>query len=466
MDVGELVVSCVERVIEGIENDLNLIKTLIYDMSIVPEIRDKFTTALLLEYNIKCVEHKYFTEYFTSLKRQVIPGMSVSKLASLHLSIFDEIQVNSFVVEIQGHQIALSEFIDRTLHNHGDRPELIIESVHLFFPYEEVISLLSSVDFVCQFLQIIQTLSIENRKSAIVSLYKLFGGLAESDKFVYLLVAEIMIDFFLRGPAYPTLQDFEFVERCKILLFDSTCVFPVDMATVKRLEKASQTMSLSLKSFDAMFEHEAFNDSPKIDGSLRHVVTQLRRMKWQPSVSMKLYCVLKAVEYLNTVLGTSLNHISGADESFQYFFCCLADVRNQNFPSLIESLGKMCFNFVKDSRIGFLLELLRGSVEFISSLELPVPKRIAFPFKQCATDVEIGLSGFEVYAFKEANEYPSLIKYTGCPSDVAIVYLSEFKNDYSNTGYRIVQTVDFCFFEITDQMMDIMEKEDVIKSHC
>ena len=126
----------------------------------------------------------------------------------------------------------------------------------------------------------------------------------------------------------------------------------------------------------------------------------------------------------------------------------------------------MCFNFVKDSRIGFLLELLRGSVEFISSLELPVPKRIAFPFKQCATDVEIGLSGFEVYAFKEANEYPSLIKYTGCPSDVAIVYLSEFKNDYLNTGYRIVQTVDFCFFEITDQMMDVLEKEDVIKSHC
>ena len=458
MDVCERLLSSVGRLLERVENELLLIKSLVSDISHLQGADDKCLNALLLEYNIKVVEQKYIAMYYQALKTESTPRMSLKSLVSLHLSVLEEIQITSFVCEVQGHQMALSELLDRTLHNHGDIPELIIESVHLFFPFEEVCVYLSDSEFMSQFLGIVQNLSVANRKSSIVSVYRLFGEYAETDKFVYLLVSEILVDIFLETLPSPSLADFEFVERCKIVMFRDNCPLPVDLSGIKcELKERDAVAPFYFKEFSPVFDAEVVEMSPKSTPSMRHIVTQLRRMKWQQSVSMKLYCILKAVEFLNRLLNRTLERLSGADESFQYFVGCLVDVRNQGIPSLVECLHMHCFHFVKDSRMGFLIQLLRSATEFISSFMLPKPERIAFPFKLHVTDDEIGLCGFQVFEFLEVNEYPSLIRYTGQVSDKATVFLSACSDEHLNAGYRIVQTIDFCFFEVTEEMLKKME---------
>jgi hypothetical protein len=456
MNVVALLVSAAEQCIAQIEYELHHIECQLNVDEQFSVLDVTNSSCLLLEYNIAVAKHSFYLSYSSAMKSGLGQSLPLDSAMSLHLSSLEENLVSSFLGEVSGHQIAISELLNRNLHTHGARSDSLLISVHYFFPYSEVLAFFRDRQFLPSFFKLIQRFVPEKRTHLLAELQNTFKP--TGDVMVDLLVAEFVLDLFTLQHR-SSLADFEFLERCRLFMLRDFSNLGLDLRLLSSFP-ARARKRLSLRPY----ERVSIIDSVDLVGSeseivvLRHSVLELRKVSSECSCSMKLYRLLKSREYLTSALSAAGGSSTGADESFYFVVYLVVAARIPDVLSGIELLRSTMFPFMAGTKVEFIVQQIASAAEFIQSRALSPPSRMLLPFKSAEDDRPVTLWGFAVFAFREESEVPVLLHYTGNHEDVVVAFTAKFDETFRPGTLRMVQTTKGCFFHIPDEVLVTMER--------
>lgn len=333
------------------------------------ESDNPMVNQLLLEYDIDFVKHKYMKIYYEKLLQKGLSGNASFKSVIMgHIKALEETSVGSFLSEIEGHQIALSDLLNMSLFKNST-VESLVSAVYDFFPYEIVLPMLMDYNFCSQFFKLIIESQKEKRKIIINRIFGLFKPKYQSQKFVFIIIAEMLFDYF---NCFCTGNDLN--EKYKSVINDNFDKILFDKDEVEMLRNRCFTPNIfHVKPYAKqpnIVEIKLF-DSSKLNNEivgLKYITLEFRKMACQPSVSMKILFILRVSNILKSELLNIKDLLPGADELFKYYVYLICDSRLSNWYELLNYIDNNCFDFVKSSKFGYNIEQLKSCTKFIEDL--------------------------------------------------------------------------------------------------
>lgn len=212
---------------------------------------------------------------------------------------------------------------------------------------------------------------------------------------------------------------------------------------------------------------------------LWHVSLELMRIKYQTSPSFALCVLANALNLLTNAITIDGQHV-GNDEILVFLVYCLALTEPESLPSLAKYAEKFIEPALqRETKFGYLVTQLQGSVCFLQEKIFAVPPYLVFPFSIVPSkhvsvmkpkETNIVFGGFRVYAFSSFDHesedvLPAFLQYTGDDDDVAICtsYIVDESASDSKPPKRfslqmpnleLIPTVNGLFFQLTDDFIE------------
>lgn len=451
--------SVLNRIFE-LECEMNLIDTQLESICMQNIKNSSNRNVLVFTKNIYILLHEIYINYFKSVQKY---GREVGPLkyaVSVHFKAIQDVKngesktkakgnedhdrLNDILDEIKGHQQAIRE---ETGILDDDSAENLFCSTTLFFPYEELVKFMTNTKIIPELFKLIILYNPDNNRDSIKELATIFH---KEDKtltdFKVISMAEIVIGFFSRRRMEKSITDqelanFTFSEKNRLLLKNGVTSFDIKPEVVRIISSENK----GDESFDGPLQKscQAINDDaknrPRYDVDIEniqikcllHIVLELRKLTTQVSISQMTFVLWRCLNWLNDIL-SSFAGVVGADESFQFFVCCLVDARITIMPTLINFIEKYEINEITISKATFLRTQLRAAYDFVQTRQLHIPPYLLFPFRkteglnflEMENEEQVELVGFQTFAFARWSiiPVPALIHYTGQLKDVAVMY--------------------------------------------
>ena len=193
MSVYDIIIHATRNRIYMLEKMMDLIAEQIMYL----ENNKKLLNQLLLEYNVDFVKHKYLVIYYENLTKLCLTsGASFKNTILAHLKALEEMSVESFLSEIEGHQIALSDLLNASLFNNSSA-DTMLKAVYDFFPYEIVLPMFLDYNFCSQFFKLVIEFKQDKRKIILNKILGLFESKYQSQKFIFIIIADMLLSYFI-----------------------------------------------------------------------------------------------------------------------------------------------------------------------------------------------------------------------------------------------------------------------------
>ena len=189
----------------------------------------------------------------------------------------------------------------------------------------------------------------------------------------------------------------------------------------------------------------------------QYIVYELQKMSVQKSYSMICLVFLRISDYLtNTISALKNISMAGADETFNVLIYIICSARISNFLSNFEFVEKFCPSFMIESKIGYLIEQTKSSIEFINSFVISCENdksksMIIFPFlfQGGATKVLLDETKLEIVLYPNES-IPAVFKLLekqnidSSSNNKVIGYLQEFDRETFNQfrDIRLINTTE------------------------
>ncbi|OHS95264.1 hypothetical protein TRFO_02253 [Tritrichomonas foetus] len=478
MGILDVLIQCAGDRLFQIETELGLLKEQLSIIMQMPGANFIDAYILMLEYNINHVIHKYLNIYYNSLKENYKERCSLNDTINIHIQSMDKMSVSSFLFEISGHQNALADLTASSLFNNNGSPEGIIYAVKRFFPFDLILPQLQNFLFFSNFIKIIFEDKTKNYNKVVNNILSLFT-FNDADKCVYIVISEVMLSYFcalLKG----TKNDFELAEKFKILITKDLDLLPKKSINYKffginheKQQNSNQSENnfettndlkndiknsgstkdapvFTVKHFQKVFTDRKLpfdNDLQENEiKCMKHVVLELQKLSIRNSYSMIAAILHQASDFMSrAVSAIEGNAPAGADETFQVLIYLICSAQISNIKTILNLTDSFCFSFIKESKVGYIIEQFKSVIDFISSIKLSPSDKIIVPFLSQQGAIKIDLNKFNVIL--DPNEsIPVLFKYTGNDINKAIAYIQNYemneKELYNRKDIYLIQTMN------------------------
>ena len=493
--------------INSLSSEILLIDEQLKHVGKAPGTTEVDRRQTFLQRNIKATLHDLLLEYVKTMEKMSSKAAPLKMAISCHLYTMGRPEFEILLQELYGQQSALTTLVGSDYQKYTrdvDVPaDVHLRMIALVFPYEFIVDLLKSPDF---FQKLIITVLDYTPKthvqavSAIFNVIRKFRSLSSisnschfftANNPMYFALAEHFVTIFTHKKMlkinWKPLRNLSVSEKSILLtqLGPESC--DLKESILKRLlnyeihdfseEKIFSRPIKSPESPELEFES---NEQFKIL-SLKHIILELRKIPLQPSPSSMLYIMSNALNWLSSALSYN-SDLPGADEIFQFFVYCLSSAKIYCLPAIVSFIESFVDDALMETKFQYLITQLKCGLEFIEARLLPVQPFVLFPFKNIPTRLKgllelsdnkpLILRRFSVYSFptflKEFKFlFPSMIRYTGNLSDIAIVWKYQLTpgssnklfNGFSNE-FEFIPTLLGPFFQLTT---DFIEKNQMIK---
>lgn len=421
-----------------------------------PGVSDTDFQCLMLEYNINFVKHKYLLEYLKTLETHFKEKLSINDSISIHISAIMLIE-QQFISEISEHQNALSEITNLSLFNHDGKPENVIFGVQKFFPFDLILPFFQQNHFMTKILNLVYDENTSKDYNTLVKEVLSLLTFNKRDLHTFFVISEVIVSYFkpeIEIEKQSRIANFAFYEKCKIILKDDFSLLPIKPAEFQITTKCSPN-DFSLKPFTKVIERELPFDLDGLDVNkidiFQHVICEIQKISVCSSYSLICASILRASDFLlNTVSSIRGNLPSGADETFNILIYVICASCISNFLATFEFLDRKCPSFLKESKIGYLIEQIRSCITFINSLVLSRHSqhkniRIVLPFlvQEGANTILLNSHKFDIVLYP--NEHvPAVFQMSNTYNNKkTIAYLQEFDNDlfYPLCDVQLIDTI-------------------------
>ena len=470
---------------------------------------------LLLIRNIKATLHNVLTEYNKKMHSFNRDSAPLKMAISCHLFTIQQDQMQILLQELFGQQSALTTLVGtdyRKYTEDDDVPaDIHLRMISLIFPYEFIVELLSSSEFVQKLTEIVLNYNPKYHVKNIRTIFnyiKKFKSLQELEKgyqfftpnhTMFFAISEHLLTLcthskMLRMNWMP-MRNFVTSEKCKLINEQGYKSLKLNEKYVKHLqdnipteknEEIDGIRPICVTAPELDFDKNEIIEIP----ALYHVVLELRKMPLQPSPSAVLYVLSNALNLMTNSLSIDKQQV-GADEIFQFFVYCLSTAKLWCLPGITAFAEKFVDDALLETKYQYLITQLNCALEFIEGRSLPVKPSLVLPsvvmnpkigehLQEADDQSKIVLHRFAVYAYPTfAPEYnavfPAMLRYTGSLLDTAVVrrysvkQLPTFMSDFES-----VATLDGTIFPVSKEYVekhkmikvnggDMMEAEPLVK---
>ena len=455
MSLLDTLLNCAENKLYQLENELNLIKIQLSIFPQMPGIDSKDSSILMLEYNMFFVVHKYLSKYYHALKDNYQEKCSYNDSLVIHFKAMQQMSINLFVSEITGHQQALSDLTESTLTNNGGTAEGTLLAVKRFFPYDLVLPLMINQLFFSKLLNFVFSLNLNSTKykmtnaeylKAVNNVLSLFRY-NPIYKYVFIVISEMIVGYFsIKIPV--RLIDFEFSERCYILMtqkFKSLFFNQISIINNEK-EKEINPIHVSLRKFtNEVTDRKPFfpldQEYANEIKCMRHITLELKKSTLNNSFSMILLSFYQATQYLSkTVSELEGNSPTGADETFHFLIYLICSSNIFNWKSIIEMTEEFCFNFLKESKLGYILEQIKSANKYIDLIDISQNDKILLPFLFQERAKTISIPKFQILLYPNES-VPAIFIFTNDDNDIAKVYLQDYNKEmFTLKDVKVIET--------------------------
>ena len=456
---------------------------------------------LLLIRNIKATLHNVLTEYnktMQSFNKDVAPF----KMAiSCHLFTIKQDRMQILLQELFGQQSALTTLVgnDYMKYTENDNvpADIHLRMISLIFPYEFIVELLSTPDFVQQLTEIVLNYDpkyhVRNIRKVFnyIKKFKSIDEIQKSYQFftanqtMFFAISEHLLTLcthqkMLRLDWTP-MRNFVTAEKCRLIheqgydslkLNQTILNYLQENVPKKNNDQIDGIRPICVTAPDLEFDKDEEIEIP----ALYHVVLELRKMPLQPSPSAVLYILSNALNLMTNSLSIDNKQI-GADEIFQFFVYCLSTAKIWCLPGITTFAEKFVDDALLETKYQYLITQLKCALEFIEGRSIPVRPSLVLPSVQMSPTIRenlieeddqdrIVLRRFAVYAYPTyAPEYdsvfPAMLRYTGNLLDIAIVRRYSVKQAPTfMSDFESVAALNGTFFPVSKQYI---EKHNMIK---
>jgi hypothetical protein len=461
----------------------------------VPGTKEIDYKQLLLIRNIKATLHNALTEYNKTMQSFNRESAPLKKAISCHLFTLQQDKMQILLQELFGQQSALTTIVGNDYQKYTkdeDVPaDIHLRMITLIFPYEFLVELLSSAEFVHNLAAVVLQYTAKNHVRHIRSLFnyirkfKSLKTLSSSFQFftanhtMFFALAEHLLTLFVRTKMlhenWQPLRNFTTAEKSRLITDQGSAKLKLNEKIVnylisQKIEKkelpSEDVRPICVTAPDLEFDENEIIEIP----ALLHVVLELRKMPLQPSPSAVLYVLSNALGLMTSAVSIDKQQI-GADEIFQFFVYCLATAKVWCLPGIASFAEKFVDEALLETKYQYLITQLNCALEFIEVRKLPVKPLLVLPSVPLTKEVlvnvtpaddedKIILRRFAVYAYptyskKTKSVFPAMLRYTGDLLDVAIVRRYKVNVSASFMGdIESVASLEGTIFPVTVQYIE------------
>ncbi|KAH0793072.1 hypothetical protein GPJ56_002967 [Histomonas meleagridis] len=494
-DIAQLLINVVESRILSLETEILLFDEQISLVAAAPGIKSNDRIQLTLQRNIKATLHTLLKYYCKRMRKLCTSSVPFQQAISFHLFVLQRNKFKILLQELYGQQSALTTLVGADYQrytNDNDVPaDIHLKMIALVFPYEFVVDLLSSSDFMRSLIKTALKYECRHHVQSIsvifnlIRRFKTLDSLSHNVHFftaknpMYFTLAEHFVCVFVRNKMFQSdwapLRNFSTAEKCALITISGTSTCGLSPKLIDKLKAAAREKTivdddLYLRPYERTIE---ITTSEEMEiPELKHIILELRKMQVQPTPSAMLYILSNALQWLNSAL-TSDGNLIGADETFQFFVYCLALSKLWCLPGIVSFIDHFVDDALRETKFEYYIEQLRSGLEFIDNRLLPVQPFIVFPFitlnnrlREIIQPIDNGkltLKGFALYAFPSWNScseelFPAMIRYEGS-NEVVKCYKYHVKDvaklvPNSKFKFETIPTLQGSFLQLTDKILD------------